>query len=70
MHALMDDSKSQIIQSYEQVSTTDMCGFWFGSITSSKTIAMDILLWLPHKNCMVGILIGCKYCVRHLNKRY
>ena len=26
-------------------------------------------LWLPHSKCLVEILIDCKNCVRHLNKK-
>ena len=42
----------------------------FGSITSMvRTVEDTVLLWLPHRKCMVKILIGCKYCVRHLNEK-
>ena len=27
-----------------------------------------VLIWLPHRNCIVKILIGRKYYVRHLNR--
>ena len=42
----------------------------FGSITSSGRAVMDtVLIWLPHRKCIVKILIGRKYYVKHLNKK-
>ena len=41
---------------------------YFGSI---KRAVMDLtLLWLPLRKCMVNSLIGYKYYVRHLKKRF
>ena len=34
-----------------------------------RAIMNNVLLWLSHRKCMVEILIGCKYCVRHLNEK-
>ena len=28
-----------------------------------------VLIWLPHRKCIVKILIGRKYYVKHLNKK-
>ena len=28
-----------------------------------------VLIWLPHRKCIVKLLIGCKYYVKHLNKK-
>ena len=42
----------------------------FGFIASSGKTTMDTaLLWLPHRKCMVEILIGCKCYVRLLNEK-
>ena len=29
----------------------------------------SVLIWLSHRKCIVKILIGCKYYVKHLNKK-
>ena len=42
----------------------------FGSITSSgKGYNRHCILWLPHRKCVVKILIDGKYYVRHLNEK-
>ena len=28
-----------------------------------------VLIWLPHRKCIVKVLIGHKYYVKHLNKK-
>ena len=41
---------------------------WFDSITSSgKNYNRHCIVWLPIRENMVKILIGCKYCVRNSN---
>ena len=43
---------------------------WFGSITIRENTEMNtVFLWLPHRKCMVKILIDHKYYVRHLNEK-
>ena len=42
----------------------------FGSIQVQEWAVMDnVLIWLPHRKCIVKILIGRKYYVKHLNKK-
>ena len=42
----------------------------FGSFTGSgKDCDRHCTFMAPHRKCMVKILIGCKYCVRHLNEK-
>ena len=33
-----------------------------------RAVMDAVLIWLPHRKCIVKILIGCKYYVKHLNK--
>ena len=43
---------------------------WFGSIKKSgKGCNGCCTLMASHMKCLVKILIGHKYCVRHLNKK-
>ena len=49
-----------------KVSTTDMYGL--APLQVRERAVMDtVLIWLPHRKCIVNILIGHKYYVRHLN---
>ena len=40
----------------------------FGSIIykfGKGDVMETVLIWLPHRKCIVKILIGCKYYVKH-----
>ena len=34
-----------------------------------RAVMDTVLIWLPHRKCIVKILIGRKYYVKHLNKK-
>ena len=34
-----------------------------------RAVMDTVLIWLPHRKCIVNILIGRKYYVKHLNKK-
>ena len=44
----------------------------FGSITQvrERDVMDTALIWLPHRKCIVKILFGHKYYVKHLNKDF
>ena len=51
-----------------KVSTTDM--YSLTPVQVRERAVIDIVfLWLSHRKCMVKILIGRKYYVRHLNQK-
>ena len=35
-----------------------------------RAVIDTVLIWLPYRKCIVKILIGRKYYVKHLNKRF
>ena len=35
-----------------------------------RAVMDAVLIWLPHRKCIVKILIGRRYYVKHLNKRF
>ena len=50
-----------------KVSTTDTYGL--APLQVRERAVMDtVLIWLPHRKCIVKILIDRKYYVKHLNK--
>ena len=50
-----------------KVSTTDM--YSLAPLQVQEKAVMDTaVIWLPHRECIMKILIGRKYYVRHLNK--
>ena len=50
------------------MSTTDTYGLAPLQVRE-RTVMDTVLIWLPHRKCIVKILIGCKYYVKHLNKK-
>ena len=51
-----------------KVSTTDTYGLAPLQVRE-RTVMDTVVIWLPHRKCIVKILIGHKYYVKHLNKK-
>ena len=61
-------SANQMIIGTAKVSTTDKYGL--APLQVRERALMDIvLIWLLHMKCIVKILIGLKYYVKHLNNK-
>ena len=50
------------------MSTTDTYGL--APLKVRERAVLDtVLIWLPHRKCIVKILIDCKYYVKHLKQQ-
>ena len=57
-----------IIGNTAKVSTTDT--YSLDPLQVRERAIMDtVVIWLPHRKCIVKILIGRKYYVKHLNNK-